>query len=156
MTNVKEIANMKRIALVADDHLQKNLIEWASWNCGELMAHQLISTGTTSDLIEQKINQHIDKRDNVTVNINKLKPGSLGGYAQLSTMIVEKKIDLLILLWDPMQLQDQDLQALLRIAVLYNIPTANNFSTAHFLITSTLTMDTCKHSELNVTQNIAC
>lgn len=147
---------MKRIALVADDNLQKNLIEWTSWNCHQLMQHQLISTGTTSDLIEQRILQQIDKRDNAAFNINKLKPRSLGGYAQLSAMITEKKIDLLILLWDPMQLQDQDLQALLRIAVLHNIPTANNFSTAHFLITSTLTMDTCTHSAVHIRQNIAC
>lgn len=127
----------KRIALVAHDNRKKDLIEWVEWNYETLIQHELVSTGTTGRLVEEAINKKIEKS---SFEVEKLKSGPLGGDQQLGAMIVEQKVDLLIFLWDPMQPHphDVDVKALVRIAVLYNIPTANNRSTADFLISSPL------------------
>jgi methylglyoxal synthase len=131
---------IKRIALVAHDNRKKDLIEWAEWNYEVLIHHQLISTGTTGRLVEEAIKKRLTDEDADDFKIMKLKSGPLGGDQQLGAMIAEGKIDLLIFLWDPMQPQphDVDVKALLRISVLYNIPTACNRSTADFMISSSL------------------
>jgi len=130
----------KRIALVAHDNRKKDLIEWAEWNYEKLIRHTLISTGTTGGLVEQAIRKRLNTAAAAKFNILKLKSGPLGGDQQLGAMIAEDKVDLIIFLWDPMQPQphDVDVKALLRISVLYNIPTACNRSTADFLISSSL------------------
>ena len=131
---------VKRIALVAHDNRKKDLIEWAEWNYEVLIHHKLISTGTTGRLVEEAIKKRLTDEDADDFKIMKLKSGPLGGDQQLGAMIAEGKIDLLIFLWDPMQPQphDVDVKALLRISVLYNIPTACNRSTADFMISSSL------------------
>jgi methylglyoxal synthase len=131
---------IKRIALVAHDNRKKDLIEWAEWNYEVLIHHQLISTGTTGRLLEESLNKSLTDEDAHHFEVMKLKSGPLGGDQQLGAMIAEGKIDLLIFLWDPMQPQphDVDVKALLRISVLYNIPTACNRSTADFMISSSL------------------
>ena len=131
---------IKRIALVAHDNRKKDLIEWAEWNYEVLIHHKLISTGTTGRLVEEAIIKRLTNKDTHDFEIMKLKSGPLGGDQQLGAMIAEGKIDLLIFLWDPMQPQphDVDVKALLRISVLYNIPTACNRSTADFMISSSL------------------
>ena len=134
---MKEI---KRIALVAHDNRKKDLVEWVEWNYKLLIVHKLICTGTTGRLIEQTIKAKLKKEDTVQYEITLLKSGPLGGDQQLGAMIAEGDIDLVIFLWDPMEPQphDVDVKALLRIAVLYNIPTACNRSTADFMISSSL------------------
>ena len=131
---------IKRIALVAHDNRKKDLIEWAEWNYEVLIHHKLISTGTTGGLVEEAMKKRLTDEDADDFKIMKLKSGPLGGDQQLGAMIAEGKIDLLIFLWDPMQPQphDVDVKALLRISVLYNIPTACNRSTADFMISSSL------------------
>ena len=131
---------MKHIALVAHDNRKKDLIEWVEWNFETLIQHQLISTGTTGSLVEKAIRSKLKEDDATDFQVLKLKSGPLGGDQQLGAMIAEGKIDLIIFLWDPMQPQphDVDIKALLRIAVLYNVPTACNRATADFLISSTL------------------
>ena len=131
---------IKRIALVAHDNRKKDLIEWAEWNYEVLIHHKLISTGTTGRLVEEVIKKRLTDEGVHDFEIMKLKSGPLGGDQQLGAMIAEGKIDLLIFLWDPMQPQphDVDVKALLRISVLYNIPTACNRSTADFMISSSL------------------
>jgi methylglyoxal synthase len=131
---------IKRIALVAHDNRKKDLIEWAEWNYKILIRHKLVSTGTTGRLIEEAINKRLDEKATQQFKVKKLKSGPLGGDQQLGALIAENKVDLLIFLWDPMQPQphDVDVKALLRISVLYNIPTACNRSTADFMISSPL------------------
>ena len=116
------------------------MIEWAEWNYEVLIQHKLISTGTTGRLLEESVNKRLTDEDAHHFEVMKLKSGPLGGDQQLGAMIAEGGIDLLIFLWDPMQPQphDVDVKALLRISVLYNIPTACNRSTADFMISSPL------------------
>ncbi|PLX12069.1 MAG: methylglyoxal synthase [Marinilabiliales bacterium] len=130
----------KRIALVAHDNRKKDLLDWVDWNWESLSKHELICTGTTGSLIDTLLNKKRSDAHLSSVNIKKLKSGPLGGDQQLGALISDEKIDLLIFLWDPMQPQphDVDVKALLRIAVLYNIPMACNRSTADFIISSNL------------------
>lgn len=130
----------KRIALVAHDNRKKDLIEWVEWNWSALLEHQLICTGTTGKLVEDALKKKVDKSLASAIRIRKLKSGPLGGDQQLGAMIADGEIDVLIFLWDPMEPQphDVDVKALLRIAVLYNVPTACNRSTADFMISSPL------------------
>ena len=129
---------IKRIALVAHDNRKKDLIEWVEWNYKSLIRHKLICTGTTGKLIEKTIKAKLTGEDKIQYEITLLKSGPLGGDQQLGAMIAEGLIDLIIFLWDPMEPHphDVDVKALLRIAVLYNIPTACNRSTADFMISS--------------------
>ena len=131
---------IKRIALVAHDNRKKDLVEWVEWNYKGLIQHKLICTGTTGKLIEQTLKAKLKDEETLHYEITLLKSGPLGGDQQLGSLIAEGKIDVVIFLWDPMQPQphDVDVKALLRIAVLYNIPTACNRSTADFIISSSL------------------
>ena len=133
---MKEIKN---IALVAHDNRKKDLIEWVEWNYVPLIKHHLICTGTTGKLVENALKKKLGP-ENFRYAITKLKSGPLGGDQQLGAMITEGQVDLIIFLWDPMtpHPHDVDVKALLRIAVLYNIPIACNRSTADFLISSPL------------------
>jgi methylglyoxal synthase len=130
----------KYIGLVAHDNRKKDIIEWVSYNWQELVHHNLIGTGTTGKLIEEAISDKCFEHGVVPPTVIRLKSGPLGGDQQLGALISEGKVDMLIFFWDPMQPQphDVDVKALLRIAVLYNIPTASNRSTADFLVSSTL------------------
>lgn len=126
----------KRIALVAHDNMKRDLAEWVDWNWKELLKHHLVCTGTTGRMV---INALMDKTDE-NFDITLLKSGPLGGDQQLGALIAEGSIDTLIFFWDPMQAQphDVDVKALLRLATLYNVPTAINRSSADFLISSPL------------------
>lgn len=125
-----EMAEKKKIALIAHDNKKNDLLEWARYNKGSLSKHELYATGTTGQLIT----------DELGLDIHKFKSGPLGGDQQVGAQIVEGKIDFLIFFWDPLEQQphDVDVKALLRIAVVYNIPTACNRSSADFMISSHL------------------
>jgi methylglyoxal synthase len=130
----------KRIALVAHDNCKKDMVEWVEWNWRLLLDHQLVCTGTTGRLVEEALARQIDEVHSLRYPLQKLKSGPFGGDQQLGSMIADGGVDVLIFFWDPMQPQphDVDVKALLRIAVLYNLPTACNRSTADFLISSHL------------------
>ncbi len=130
----------KRIALVAHDNCKKDMVEWVEWNWSLLLGHQLICTGTTGRLVEEALRRQADEDHPIRFRPRVLKSGPFGGDQQLGALIADGGVDVLIFFWDAMQPQphDVDVKALLRIAVLYNIPTACNRSTADFLISSQL------------------
>ncbi len=130
MERTRTLKSRKRIALVAHDHKKKDLIEWAIYNKIELARHELISTGTTGKLLEEKLDRPVKK----------VLSGPLGGDQQIGAMIATGDIDVLIFFWDPMEAQphDSDVKALLRLAIAWNIPTACDRATADFMLTSPL------------------
>jgi methylglyoxal synthase len=134
--------HQKAIALVAHDNRKRDLIEWVSWNHAILAGHKLVCTGTTGRLVEEALAQKAAESEDALPKppIRKLKSGPLGGDQQLGALIAEGEIDVVIFFWDPMQPHphDVDVKALLRIAVVYNIPIACTRSTADFLISSPL------------------
>ena len=120
----------RRIALVAHDNKKDDLVEWVDFNKGTLALHNLYATGETGKRISEKTG----------LNVVLLKGGSYGGDMELGAMIANKKLDYLIFFWDPLTSlpHDVDVKALLRISVLYNVPTACNRSTADLIISSSL------------------
>lgn len=128
----------KRIALIAHDNKKKDLIEWITVNKQLLREHKIYATGTTGKLVEKELD----------IKIKKLQSGPLGGDQQIGSMIAGNKLDLLIFFWDPLEAQphDPDVKALLRIAVVWNIPIACNRASADFIITSRLMNEEYKRS----------
>ncbi len=128
MTPKKTLPKQKRIALIAHDARKKDLLEWVQFNRGTLSHHFLYATGTTGALIVEETG----------LPVHSFKSGPLGGDQQIGARIAESELDFLIFFWDPLEPQphDPDVKALLRLAVLYNIPTASNRATADFLISS--------------------
>jgi methylglyoxal synthase len=138
--------NKKRIALVAHDTLKRDLADWVSWNRDKLLEHHLVCTGTTGKMVAKTLLERREGCSDDYFEMTMLKSGPLGGDQQLGSMIADGKIDAVVFFWDPMQAQphDVDVKALLRLATLYNVPTAINRSSADFIISSPL-FDNCEY-----------
>lgn len=123
-----EMPKRKRIALVAHDHKKSEMVEWAKRHRDELARHRLLATGTTGALIEKE----------TRLEVEKMRSGPLGGDLEIGAAISEGSVDVLVFFWDPLAAQphDPDVRALLRIAVVWNIPVVSNTASADFLFTS--------------------
>lgn len=122
--------SIKRVALIAHDNKKKELIEWTKLNLESMRKCEIYATGTTGRLVEKELE----------MRVNCLHSGPLGGDQQIGALIAEGKIDLLIFFWDPLEPlpHDPDIKALLRLAVVWNIPVACNRATADILFSSSL------------------
>ena len=133
LTNRNRIIEMqprKRLALIAHDNRKAELLEWARYNRGTLARHDLFGTGTTGSLLASELD----------LDVTRFLSGPLGGDQQIGAGIAEGRVDLVIFFWDPLEPQphDVDVKALLRIAVVYNIPIACNRASADFMLSSPL------------------
>ena len=125
-----EMAPRKRVVLIAHDNRKEDLLEWAAFNRGTLAAHELFATGTTGALMAGALDLPVER----------FLSGPLGGDQQVGAGIAEGRLDLVVFFWDPLlpQPHDVDVKALLRIAVVHNVPIACNRATADFLLSSPL------------------
>jgi len=144
---IRQMGQKKKIALVAHDNKKSELLEWAAFNQGTLSRHVLYATGTTGEMIKSEVG----------LDINILQSGPLGGDLQVGAMIAAGDIDFLVFFWDPLQAQphDPDVKALLRIAVVWNVPVASNRTSADFMFSSPLLGESydCRIPDYNVYRN---
>lgn len=132
--NIYVLPQRKRIALIAHDNKKPDLLVWARRHLATLSRHDLYATGTTGGMLAHELG----------LEVHRFQSGPLGGDQQVGAAIVEGKIDFVIFFWDPLEPQphDVDVKALLRIAVVYDVPTASNRASADFLISSPLVHET--------------
>jgi len=124
----------KKIGLVAHDNKKRDLLEWAKFNRDLLALHEVYATGTTGEILRRELG----------FAVTSLQSGPLGGDQQIGAKIVDNQIDFLIFFWDPLEPMphDPDVKALLRMAVVWNIPIACNRASADFMISSPLMQST--------------
>jgi len=120
----------KRIAMIAHDNRKQDLLDWARFNRGTLVGHELYATGTTGGLVAGELG----------LRVHRYLSGPLGGDQQVGAAVAEGRLDMIIFFWDPLEPQphDVDVKALLRVAVVHNCPIACNRATADFLLSSPL------------------
>lgn len=125
-----KMVEQKTIAIIAHDNKKQDLLAWAKFNREALSCHKLMATGTTGNLLQTELD----------LSVTRVQSGPLGGDQQIGAKISEGEIDILIFFWDPLEPHphDPDVKALLRIAVVWNIPIACNRASADFLISSSL------------------
>lgn len=136
-----EVPKTKRIVLIAHDNKKEDLVEWVQLHKDILSKHHLYATGTTGKIVHEKTD----------LPVHRFLSGPLGGDQQIGAKIVDGEIDVVIFFWDPLTAQphDPDVKALLRIAVLYNIPIANNRRSADYMISSDLLSSSYKKTTIN-------
>lgn len=119
------------MALVAHDGRKEEMAQWVAYNADTLQRCTLFATRTTGRTVAAAVPDAV---------INSLLSGPLGGDAQLGSLIAEGRIDVVFFFWDPLTTQphDVDVKALLRLAVLHDVPIACNRSSADYLISSPL------------------
>lgn len=141
------IGKKKSIALIAHDGKKDEMILWCKENKEILKNHFLCGTGTTASLISRE----------TRLNVKAFNSGPLGGDQQVGAKIVEGEIDMVVFFADPLEAQphDPDVKALLRIALVYDIPLANNKATADFIIKSSLINKEYDHEVMDLKKHIS-
>jgi methylglyoxal synthase len=136
----------KRIALIAHDNRKADLLDWARYNKETLGRHALFATGTTGGVLA----------DELALDITCFESGPLGGDQQVGAAIVSGEVDFVIFFWDPMEPHphDVDVKALLRIAVVYNIPIACTRSSADFMLSSPLMEETYRRALVDYRERV--
>lgn len=147
VNKILPVKKKKRIALIAHDERKQDLIEWVEFNKDTLSKHNLCATGTTGARI----------MDEVGLNVERFLSGPLGGDQQIGAKITQGEIDFIIFFWDPLESHphDPDVKALLRIAVVWNIPIACNRATADFLVSSPLMYEDYKRKVIDYSKRYA-
>ena len=140
------IGQQKNIALIAHDGKKQELLDWCEWNKEILSKHFLSGTGTTAKMIT----------DRTGLPVRGFNSGPLGGDQQIGSKIVEGTIDCVVFFSDPLTAQphDTDVKALLRIALVYDIPIATNRASADFMITSPMMSKEYEHQVINFHRNV--
>jgi methylglyoxal synthase len=130
MTTTRKMSTRKRIAFAASDNNRKSLIEWSYYNQEILKEHELIANGAMADILE----------GTVGTPVTRLHDGPAAANQQLSAMIAEQTIDILLFFWDPVQAPpfENGVRALHDIAITHNIIIACNLATADFVLSSVL------------------
>ena len=133
MNDPRVMSRSKRVALIAHDNRKADMLDWARFNRGTLSRHELYATGTTGGTIASELG----------LLVHRYLSGPLGGDQQIGAAIAEGRIDFVVFFWDPLEPHphDVDVKALLRIAVVYNVPIACNRATADFILSSPLMGD---------------
>ncbi|CUH96821.1 hypothetical protein P22_2932 [Propionispora sp. 2/2-37] len=139
-----KLEKQKRIALIAHDNRKQDLVSWAMKRKQLLSNHFLCGTGTTSAMISQ----------HTGLSVKAYQSGPLGGDQQIGACIVANEVNFMVFFWDPLAAQphDPDVKALLRIAVLYDVPVAMNQSSADFFLTSSLMEEEYERNVLDFSQ----
>ena len=121
-----------RIALIAHDQKKDDMVAFALMHRPQLAGHVFVATGTTGSLVSQACPE---------LAITRLKSGPLGGDQQIGALIAEGQVDALIFFVDPLtpMPHDVDVKALMRLALVYDIPMALNKATAELLLDTMLT-----------------
>jgi len=121
------VASPLRLALIAHDEKKDDMVAFARAHAGFLARCELVATGTTGERVTEASPQ---------LEVRRLKSGPLGGDQQIGALIAEGQVDALIFLVDPLtpMPHDVDVKALMRLAIVYDIPLALNHATAEMMI----------------------
>lgn len=117
----------RALGLIAHDERKEALVDWARRHRAMLARCRLVATGNTGKQLMEALPE---------LEIERLKSGPLGGDQQIGARIAEGTLDALIFFIDPLSAlpHDVDVKALLRLAVVYDVPLATNPATADCLV----------------------
>jgi methylglyoxal synthase len=118
---------MKALALVSHDHKRVDLLAWATYNRDTLRRFRLVATATTGRFLKEKVG----------IEVETVLSGPHGGDVQIAARVGSNEIDAVFFFVDPLTAQphDPDIQALMRVCNVHNVPLATNLATADLIIT---------------------
>ena len=118
------------IALIAHDGRKVDMVAFATYNRERLSHFDMVATSTTGQLLQEKVG----------LEVTRLLSGPMGGDTQIAALVAEGKVRAVIFLVDPLSAHphEPDIQAILRVCNVHNVPLATNVATADLLMTSSL------------------
>ena len=124
---------MKTLALVSHDHKKVDLLAWANYNRDTLRRFRLVATATTGRLLKEKVG----------IDVETVLSGPHGGDVQIAAQVGSRGVDAVFFFVDPLTAQphDPDIQALMRVCNVHNIPLATNLATADLIIAGLMTAE---------------